>query len=112
MLSAPDYIQFTAHDWFHHQEERLDSLLYLAEGNFPLDPDVREAGSERLVPAMTSPSITGGLTRSVTVAGETNNRGAGRIGYSPKCEHIQLHLGVTNLSTIPKISELRMLRPY
>ncbi|MGI9485811.1 MAG: patatin-like phospholipase family protein [Geminicoccaceae bacterium] len=50
-----------------------------AEGSFTLDPDVCEAGSARLLPSMTAPSIVGVLMRSATVAGETNNRGAGDI---------------------------------
>lgn len=47
-----------------------------AEGSFTLDPEVCEAGSARLVPSMTSPSIVGVLMRAATVAGETNNRAA------------------------------------
>ncbi|MEM9441507.1 MAG: patatin-like phospholipase family protein [Pseudomonadota bacterium] len=47
-----------------------------AEGSFTLDPEVCEAGSARLLPSMSAPSIVGVLMRSATVAGETNNRGA------------------------------------
>ncbi|MEM8950305.1 MAG: patatin-like phospholipase family protein [Pseudomonadota bacterium] len=50
-----------------------------AEGSFTLDPNVCEAGSARLLPSMTSPSIVGVLMRSATVAGESNNRGADAI---------------------------------
>lgn len=47
-----------------------------AEGSFTLDPNVCEAGSARVIPSMTSPSIVGVLMRSATVAGETKNRDA------------------------------------
>jgi len=45
-----------------------------AEGSFTLDPNVCEAGSGRIFPSMSSPSIVGILMRSATVAGESNTR--------------------------------------
>ncbi|MGH1477313.1 MAG: patatin-like phospholipase family protein [Geminicoccales bacterium] len=59
-----------------------------AEGSFTLDPDVCEAGSTRLFPSITTPSIIGVLMRSATVAGENQNRGAGDVADHVLCPDV------------------------